>query len=103
VREKADIFILIVGKRYGHQTGNGKSITNLEYLEAKKKGIPVYVFVNSDVMSILPLWKNNPYADFSTHVENGTDQTGGIRVPIDTLLQQLRKAELFLYFTILVF
>jgi hypothetical protein len=70
VREKADIFILIVGKRYGHQTDNGKSITNLEYLEAKKKGIPVYVFVNSHVMNILPLWKNNPDGDFSTHVEN---------------------------------
>jgi hypothetical protein len=41
--KKADIFILIVVKRYGHQTGDGKSITSLEYLEAKKKGIPVYV------------------------------------------------------------
>lgn len=70
VREKADIFILIVGARYGFQTENGKSITNLEYLEAKKKGIPIYVFVNSSIMNILPIWKNNPSADFSSHVEN---------------------------------
>jgi hypothetical protein len=70
VKEKADIFILIVGSRYGFQTENGQSITNLEYLEAKKKGIPVYVFVNSDVMNILPIWKNNPDANFSSHVEN---------------------------------
>lgn len=70
VRDKADIFILIVGSRYGFQTDSGKSITNLEYLEAKKKGIPVYVFVNSNVMNILPIWKNNPDADFSSHVEN---------------------------------
>jgi len=70
VREKADIFILIVGCRYGFQTNNGKSITNLEYIEAKKKGIPVYVFVKSNVMNILPIWKNNPTADFSSHVEN---------------------------------
>ncbi|MCG6480992.1 DUF4062 domain-containing protein [Vibrio parahaemolyticus] len=70
VREKADIFVLIIGGRYGFQTENGKSITNLEYLEAKKKGIPIYVFVNSNVMNILPIWKNNPEADFSSHVEN---------------------------------
>jgi hypothetical protein len=70
VRDKADIFILIVGSRYGYQTENGHSITNLEYLEAKKKGIPVYVFVNSGVMNILPIWKNSPEADFSSHVEN---------------------------------
>ncbi|ASP49458.1 DUF4062 domain-containing protein [Cognaticolwellia beringensis] len=70
VRDKADIFILIVGSRYGYQTENGQSITNLEYLEAKKKGIPVYVFINSDVMNILPIWKNSPEADFSSHVEN---------------------------------
>lgn len=70
VREKADIFVLIIGGRYGFQTENGKSITNLEYLEAKKKGIPIYVFVNSSVMNILPIWKNNPEADFSSHVEN---------------------------------
>ena len=70
VRDKADIFILIVGSRYGYQTENGQSITNLEYLEAKKKGIPVYVFVNSSVMNILPIWKNSPEADFSSHVEN---------------------------------
>ncbi|MDC5813092.1 DUF4062 domain-containing protein [Vibrio europaeus] len=70
VREKADIFVLIIGGRYGFQTESGKSITNLEYLEAKKKGIPIYVFVNSSIMNILPIWKNNPDADFSSHVEN---------------------------------
>lgn len=70
VREKADIFILIIGGRYGFQTDSGKSITNLEYLEAKRKGIPIYVFVNSNIMNILPIWKNNPTADFSSHVEN---------------------------------
>ncbi|OEE35576.1 DUF4062 domain-containing protein [Vibrio anguillarum] len=70
VREKADIFVLIIGGRYGFQTDSGKSITNLEYLEAKRKGIPIYVFVNSNIMNILPIWKNNPTADFSSHVEN---------------------------------
>ncbi|WP_299493527.1 DUF4062 domain-containing protein [uncultured Shewanella sp.] len=70
VREKADIFVLIIGSRYGFQTDGGKSITNLEYLEAKRKGIPIYVFVNTGILDILPIWKNNPDADFSSHVEN---------------------------------
>ncbi|WP_133405468.1 DUF4062 domain-containing protein [Parashewanella tropica] len=70
VRERADIFILIIGPRYGFQTENGRSITNLEYIEAKKKGIPIYVFINQNITNILPIWKNNPNADFTSHVEN---------------------------------
>ena len=45
VQERADIFILIIGNRYGYQTDNGKSVTNLEYLRAKEKGIPIYAFM----------------------------------------------------------
>lgn len=37
VDQSADIFILIVGNRYGYVTDRGKSITNLEYLHAKAK------------------------------------------------------------------
>ena len=46
VDNSADVFILIVGTRYGYVTDQGKSITNLEYLHAKAKGIPIYVFVS---------------------------------------------------------
>ncbi|WP_316674950.1 DUF4062 domain-containing protein [uncultured Tolumonas sp.] len=70
VRDKADIFILIVGGRYGFQTENGKSITNLEYLEAKKKGIPIYVFIAENIQNILPIWESNPDADFSSVVDS---------------------------------
>ena len=70
VRNKADILFLIVGGRYGFQTANGKSVTNLEYLEAKKKGIPVFVFIDQKILDILPLWKKNPESDFSGYVDN---------------------------------
>lgn len=70
VRNKADILFLIVGGRYGFQTMSGKSVTNLEYLEAKKKGIPIFVFIDKKILDILPLWERNPESDFSDYVDN---------------------------------
>ena len=69
VRSRADIFLLIVGGRYGSITETGKSITNLEFSEANAKGIPKYVFVKEDILSSLSIWKNNPEADFSSVVD----------------------------------
>lgn len=66
----ADIFVLIVGTRYGYVTEQGKSITNLEYLHAKAKGIPIYVFVSKQLYNNLPLWKSNREGDFSAIVDN---------------------------------
>ena len=34
VRNYADVFILIIGNRYGHKLDSGKSITNSEFLTA---------------------------------------------------------------------
>ena len=70
VDEYADIFVLIVGTRYGCMTEQGKSITNLEYLHAKAKGIPIYVFVSRQLYNNLPLWRNNKDCDFSSVVDN---------------------------------
>jgi hypothetical protein len=70
VNSNADIFVLIVGGRYGSQTESGKSVTNLEYLEAKATGIPCYIFIQKAILSTLPLWRNNPAADFSSHVDS---------------------------------
>ena len=69
VRERADIFVLIVGDRYGSQDESGKSITNMEYFEAKGKGIPVYIFVLKQVLSMLPIWKTNPLANYDSVVD----------------------------------
>src|SRR5437879_720167 len=50
VRDRADLFILIVGARYGTPTDQGKSVTNLEYLAAKAKGVPIYAFVSKTIL-----------------------------------------------------
>lgn len=70
VQERADNFVLIVGGRYGSQIDSDKSITNMEYLRAKAKGIPIYVFVNKSILDILKLWKSNPGGDFSSVVDS---------------------------------
>lgn len=70
VDKSADIFILIVGTRYGYVTERGKSITNLEYLHAKAKGIPVFVFVDKQLHSHLKIWEANKDGNFSTVVDN---------------------------------
>jgi hypothetical protein len=55
VKDRSDIFVLIVGGRYGSLTDSGHSVTNLEYLEAKAKGIPIYVFVLKSVLQVIPV------------------------------------------------
>lgn len=70
VKNKSDVFVLVVGGRYGYQTNSGKSVTNLEYLEAKFKGTPIYVFVNQSIMNIMPVWERNKDADYSSQVDN---------------------------------
>ena len=70
VKDRADIFVLVVGGRYGSQTETGRSVTNLEYLEAKSKGIPRYVFVQKQILTTLPIWQKNKTADFSGIVDS---------------------------------
>lgn len=70
VKTRADIFLLVVGAKYGQTPRSGKSVTNLEYLEARAKGIPVYVFVSKSVLSVLEVWRKNPIADYSGIVDS---------------------------------
>lgn len=71
VDTKADIFILIVGTRYGYvMEDKKKSITNIEYLHAKAKGIPVYIFIQKSIIETLPKWESEPNTDFSEIVDN---------------------------------
>lgn len=70
VDQCADFFVLIVGNRYGYVLDSGKSITNLEYLHAKAKGIPIYVFVSKQLNNTLPIWKANKSGDYSSVVDN---------------------------------
>jgi len=70
VENKADVLVLAIGGRYGSVNEHGRSVTNLEYVTAKAKGIPVYVFVVRAILDILPVWKDNPTGDFGSVVDS---------------------------------
>jgi hypothetical protein len=62
--------VLVIGGRYGSiDDKTDKSITNLEFLAARQKGIPVYAFVEKGVSAVVPTWRTNPSADFSATVD----------------------------------
>lgn len=69
VKNFADIFVLIVGGRYGQITENEKSVTNLEYNCAKAKGIPIYIFVATNIINMIPIWRDNPSGNFHSIVD----------------------------------
>ena len=70
VRENADVFVMVVGARYGSVDAKAdKSVTNLEFVEARARGVPLYVFVRKDVLAQLRVWKANPEADYSSVVD----------------------------------
>jgi hypothetical protein len=61
VRGNCDVFVLIVGGRYGSvDEATERSITNSEFLEAKAAELPVYAFVLQTVDTLLPAWQANP-------------------------------------------
>lgn len=66
VEQRADMLVLVVGKRYGSTDDTGTSITNIEYMQARAKGIPIYVFIRRSILELLPVWKENPDAKFSS-------------------------------------
>lgn len=71
VRDHADVFVLVVGSRYGTlDSTTGKSVTNVEFLEARAQGIPCYAFVKAEVQAYLAAWRKNPDGDFSHLVDS---------------------------------
>jgi len=70
VEKDADLFIVVIGGRYGSiDEKTEKSITNLEFLAARQKGVPIYAFVEKKVLAVMPVWKRNPSGDFSVTVD----------------------------------
>lgn len=70
VKNEADIFVLIIGNKYGSVLESGKSITNTEFITAIDKGIPIYTFALKQMTTILPIWEKNPDMDLSNIVDN---------------------------------
>lgn len=58
VEANADVLILVIGERYESlDQDSRKSVTNLEYLAARAKGIPVYAFVDKRVLAVFEVWR----------------------------------------------
>ncbi len=71
VEQDADILVLVIGGRYGSiDADSNASVTNLEYTSARHKRIPIYAFIDPQVLAWLPVWKRNPAADFSGQVDS---------------------------------
>lgn len=70
VKNEADIFVLLIGNKYGSVLESGKSITNTEFITAVEKRIPIYTFALKQMTTILPLWEQNPDMDLSSIVDN---------------------------------
>lgn len=71
VREVADIFCLVVGGRYGYvDPKHGRSVVNLEYLEAKKKCIDCIIFVDRRVWDLSLVYSKNPSGNYSDFVDS---------------------------------
>jgi hypothetical protein len=70
VRTHTDLLLLIIGGTRGTlDPATGKSVTNAEYDMAMRQGIPCFVFVLQPVLTLLPIWKRNPSADFTPGVD----------------------------------
>lgn len=71
VEREADVLILIIGGRYGSVDSTScKSVTNIEYLAARAKGIPIYTFIERRVMAVLSVWRANKTGNFSSVVDD---------------------------------
>lgn len=65
--ETSDIFILIIGGRYGSQDdATGKSITNIEFDTASERQVPIYAFVDDEV-----LVKRETFANLKARIADG--------------------------------
>ncbi|MGE3403352.1 MAG: DUF4062 domain-containing protein [Vicinamibacterales bacterium] len=70
VQRDADVLVLIIGRRYGSvEDASATSVTNLEYLAARQKGIPIWAFVDQGILPLIPTWRLNPTADYSNQVD----------------------------------
>jgi hypothetical protein len=71
VERDADILVLVVGGRYGSvDKRSAQSVTSLEYSTAKLRGIPIYCFVDKQILTLLPVWQQNPDGDYSCVVDS---------------------------------
>lgn len=78
--ENCDIFVLIIGGRYGSPAsdqentsdmpkGHYESVTKKEYKRALEKDKPIYILVEQDVLSEYRFWRNNKDTDARYNID----------------------------------
>lgn len=70
LRENSDLLVMIVGARHGPSNlETDQRVATPEFSEARNGNSPVCVFVDSQVLAQLDVWRNNPDADFAHVVD----------------------------------
>jgi len=88
--DSADIFILVIGDRGGWTTPSGKFVIEEEYLYAKKKSLPVLVFlqrIERDKKTNELIKKLSDYVDGNYHKK--FDDENDLKKQIDDALKSL--------------
>ncbi len=57
--KNSDLAILLVGKRYGEPGSHGLSVTHSEFRTARDNQVPVWAFVDKDVLLLRKVYKAN--------------------------------------------
>lgn len=61
VEEDTDVLVLLIGRRYGSvDVETARSVTSIEYLTARPKGIPIYAFVEKSALTLFDVWEAGP-------------------------------------------
>lgn len=70
VERDTDVLVLVIGGRYGSiDSRTAKSVTNLEYLTARAKGIPIYAFVDKRVLTLYDVWTQDKSLSLASQVD----------------------------------
>lgn len=93
-----DLFVLIISGRFGGRLkdGDGESITQAEYNQAKRLNIPVFAFVKSDVLAAQLYYKKNATAhddEFARKINYPSIEKQEDAVDIFNFIQQVQRAQ----------
>jgi HAD superfamily phosphoserine phosphatase-like hydrolase len=108
--KECNIFILVIGKRYGSsvqdlsgdcrkRSKENVSITKAEYQCARKEGIPIYIFIKSEVMTELETYRKQP-ADKRQEMEFAHVDSVYVLKFIDEIFEERPRVPTFMYKTV---
>ncbi|KLV47271.1 hypothetical protein SH16_00998 [Aeromonas caviae] len=90
------LFILIIGGRFGGQyvSDKSKSITNAEYDAAKRNNVPIFTYVRNSVLNNHHIFQQNKNKEFVTEIQYPAIDKQKHAVDIFNFVEQVRKSPL---------